>query len=46
MYGGSTPKAQVGDKVASIASQMKQVRANEEDGGRPPLGVDKITSGQ
>ena len=34
--GGSTPKAQVGDKVASIASQME---VNEEDGGRPPLGV-------
>ena len=34
--GGSTPKAQVGDKVAAIASQME---ANEEDGGRPPLGV-------
>ena len=34
--GGKTPKAQVGDKVASIASQME---VNEEDGGRPPLGV-------
>ena len=36
--GGSTPKAQdgIGKKVASIASQME---ANEEDGGRPPLGV-------
>ena len=34
--GGSLPKAQVGDKVASIASQME---VNEEDGGRPPLGV-------
>jgi len=34
--GGSTPKAQVGDRVASIASQME---VNEEDGGRPPLGV-------
>jgi hypothetical protein len=34
--GGSTPKAQVGDNVAAIASQME---ANEEDGGRPPLGV-------
>ena len=40
--GGKTPKAQVGDKVASIASQME---ANEEDGGRPPLGVmDHITA--
>jgi hypothetical protein len=34
--GSNIPKAQVGDKVASIASQME---VNEEDGGRPPLGV-------
>jgi hypothetical protein len=34
--GGSIPKAQIGDKVAAIASSME---ANEEDGGRPPLGV-------
>ena len=35
-HGGKTPKAQVGKKVATIASQME---VNEEDGGRPPLGV-------
>ena len=39
--GGNTPKAQVGEKVAAIASQME---ANEEDGGRPPASFDSVES--
>ena len=39
--GGSIPKAQIGDKVAAIASSME---ANEEDGGRPPASFNSIES--
>ena len=39
--GGNTPKAQVGKKVAAIASQME---ANEEDGGRQPASFDSVKS--